>query len=80
MVSWLPESNTIVEFGSDAYGWTTGFKDWNRKYYGWGGRKDPTVDEIQNFSQYATMKLSCIRYKTYQNEIAGIRLEFSNGL
>ena len=29
---------------------------------------------------YATLKLSAVRYKTYANELAGIKLEFANGL
>ena len=80
IIHWLPEITNKVEFGNNSYRWTSGFKDWNRKYYAWGGKHEPNEQEVENFSRYATMKLTTVRYKTYQNELSGIKLEFSNGL
>ena len=44
LVNWLPEHDDRIQFGNETYNLTTGFDHWQRKYYAWGGKKDPTAD------------------------------------
>ena len=41
---WLPDAKTKIEFGSANYSLTSDYQDWNRKYYAWGKKKDPTPE------------------------------------